>query len=113
MDISIVALDQIQIPPRKRPLDPAAVQALAASIERAGLIHPIRVTAEHRLMLGHHPLEAVRTLGWHEIPAIVHSGDELEAALAEIDENLVRSPLRPLEMAEQLAERDRILQALG
>jgi hypothetical protein len=38
-----------------------------------------------------------KALGWHEVPAVIVSYDDIDAELAEIDEDLVRSELTVLE----------------
>ena len=88
-----VALIDIRVFKRLRPLDPALVEALAASMKEEGLRHPIAVrrTPEgFHLVLGRHRLEAARRLKWQTIPAIVFfdmTADQ--AGLAEIEGNLV------------------------
>lgn len=51
-------------------------------------------------------------LGWKEIPAVSIGLDELQAELAEIDENLVRRDLSVLERAEHLARRKELYEAI-
>jgi ParB family chromosome partitioning protein len=47
------------------------VEALAASIEDIGLLHPITVDGENNLLAGARRLAACRSLGWTTIPVIV------------------------------------------
>ena len=47
--------------------------ALAQSIEDVGLLHPIVITPDYRLIAGRRRLEAYKTLGWTEIPVHVVS----------------------------------------
>lgn len=109
----VVAVDDVAVGPRKRPLDGARVAALAGSMAEVGLLQPIVVTDAMGLVAGRHRLEAARRLGWRTIPARVAPLDELRAELAEIDENLVRNELTVLEQGEHLARRNEILTALG
>jgi hypothetical protein len=44
------------------------LRALAESIEGIGLLHPVVVTPQGRLVAGRRRLEAVRLLGWRTIP---------------------------------------------
>lgn len=79
------------------------VDALAASIADVGLLHPIVVTAEpYELIAGERRLEAVKKLGWPDVPVTV--ADSLETALdllkAERDENECRKPFSPVEAVE-------------
>ena len=75
------------------------IAALANSITDTGLLQPIAVTPHLRLVAGHRRLEAVRQLGWAEIPVHVVDGidDELKALLAEHDENSCRKSFTPSE----------------
>lgn len=100
-------------PGRRRKLNPEKVQALAASIAEIGLLNPITVTPDHKLVAGYHRLDAFRSLGRAEIPHIEVPLNALEAELAEIDENLVRNNLTDLQEGELLERREEILAARG
>src|SRR5688500_15954087 len=67
--VTRIPISAITIPPRRRPLQDVA--QLAESIGDGGLLHPIMVTDDGRLVFGHHRLEACRRLGWTHIPAHV------------------------------------------
>src|SRR5262245_5928166 len=88
-----VALTDIRVFRRLRPLEPGLVETLAASMKETGLLHPIAVrrTPEgYHLVLGRHRLEAARQLRWQTIRASVFfdmTADQ--AALAEVEGNLV------------------------
>jgi ParB family transcriptional regulator, chromosome partitioning protein len=86
---------------RLRPLRSETVEMLMQSISRVGLITPIVVRPRPRsgywLVAGWHRLEAVRALGRETIAASVFEMNDLEAELAEIDENLLVAPLSSLE----------------
>lgn len=84
---------------------------LAASINDVGLLNPITVTPDYRLVAGYHRLEACRSLGWTDIPVniIELSAEDLE--IAEIDENIVRHEFTVLDRAEQLKRRKEIYEA--
>jgi ParB-like chromosome segregation protein Spo0J len=97
-----VALTDIAVLPRLRPLEPPVVNALAVSMSVAGLIHPIVLRsspAGFHLVLGRHRLEAARKLNWQTIPAIIFPGmTSDQAALAEIESGLrSRSTPKPEE----------------
>jgi SAM-dependent methyltransferase len=69
--------------------------ALAASIERHGLIQPIVLDPASRLLAGHRRMQAVKLLGWTEIPAVVlETNDPLGV---ENDENSCRKNFTPSE----------------
>ena len=71
-ETSEVALTDIRVFKRLRPLEPALVETLTASMKVEGLRHPIAVrrTPEgYHLILGRHRLEAARKLNWQAIQA--------------------------------------------
>lgn len=105
-----VQISLIQVPARKRTL--RDVTDLADSISELGLLNPITLTPEFRLIAGRHRLEACKRLGWSEIEATICELDGLRGELAEIDENLARNELTALERGEHLARRKEIYEAL-
>jgi len=90
-----VNIDLIQIGFRYRK-DLGDLRSLAGSIAEVGLLHPVVVTPEGRLIAGRRRLEACRLLGWTEIPVTVV--DLLQAARGEAHENFVRKDLLPSEI---------------
>jgi ParB-like chromosome segregation protein Spo0J len=88
------------------------IDALAASIREVGLLNPISVTRDRRLISGLHRLEAFRALRRRTIPAIVLAVSRDEAQLREIDENLARNDLSLLERAEHLCRRKELYEQL-
>lgn len=118
-----IPLDLLRASSQPRPITPADVDELAASIRTVGLIQPItvrQVAATHKglmeqvfqIIAGHHRVAAARALGWTEIDAIVKESSGLQAELIEIDENLVRSELTPAQRAHYTARRAEIREAL-
>jgi N6-adenosine-specific RNA methylase IME4/ParB-like chromosome segregation protein Spo0J len=104
-------IDKIIIPQqRKRTFSDEKCKELAKSIEEIGL-HPIVITENGILVSGLHRLKACELLGWREIDCVEKDYDELDAELAEIDENLVRIELTTLERAEHLKRRKEIYEA--
>jgi ParB-like chromosome segregation protein Spo0J len=107
--ISEVALTDIRVFKRLRPLEPARVKALAVSMGSEGLRHPIvvRRTAEgYHLILGRHRLEAARQLTWQTIRASIFLDMTIDqAAIAEVEGNLV-SRLTPDEYADFIASQE-------
>ena len=106
-------LAEIVVGTGRRPVEPAKVAELAESIRQIGLLHPISITKENRLVAGAHRLEAVKMLGLTEIETTVVEGDDLHLELAEVDENLIRSELDPISVGELAIRRDEILESLG
>lgn len=71
------------------------ITELAESMRRHGLLHPIVITPDNRLIAGQRRLEAARQLGWSRIPVRVVDIDA--AAHAEADENIIRLDFTPSE----------------
>jgi N6-adenosine-specific RNA methylase IME4 len=88
-------IDHIQIGFRYRK-DLGDLRSLADSIDEVGLLHPVVVTQDGRLIAGQRRLQACRSLGWTEIPVTVV--DLLQAARGEAHENFVRKDLLPSEI---------------
>lgn len=110
-------IDQIEVSDRLRDADPAHVAALAESIGQIGLQVPIRVRIDreghYHLIAGLHRIEACRLAGRSEIECLIETGlNALTARMIEIDENLIRHELNPLDRATFLAERKRIYEEL-
>lgn len=104
-----IKIADIKVPEGRRQL--LGLDELAESIRTIGLLNPITLTEDLRLVAGYHRLEACKRLGWSEIDATIITVNELDAELAEIDENLIRNELTDLERAEALARRKEIYEA--
>lgn len=101
MSEAIVPIADIEVGERFRK-EMGDLDALAASIDRVGLLHAVVVavgpTGRLRLVAGERRLRACRALGWERIPVrVLPRIDDLLAA--ERDENEVREPFRPSEAA--------------
>lgn len=107
-----IPIFQINVNAGRREADQEAVQKLADSISKVGLLNPITVDQEYTLIAGLHRLEAAKRLGWTEIECMVSSLDGLLAELAEIDENFVRRDLSDAEFRELLLHRKEIYESL-
>ena len=108
----LVKISDIKIKPGRRDTKPKAVNELARSIQAVGLLNPIIVTGDNTLIAGLHRLEAAKLLGWTEIECTVSSMDGLQAELAEIDENFVRTNLSHRELGDLLLHRKELYEAL-
>ncbi|NMG05890.1 ParB N-terminal domain-containing protein [Brasilonema sp. UFV-L1] len=114
MPIKSVSIDQIKIGPNRRSINGDKVEELKESIQANGLLNPITVDRKLNLIAGLHRLTACRLLGLEKIQChVVDYEDADQARLAEIDENFIRNELKPLERAEMLLERQKILDRLG
>jgi ParB family transcriptional regulator, chromosome partitioning protein len=78
------------------------VSTLKKSVESVGLIHPVTVNQDDELLAGARRFQAVKELGWEEVPVHVVDRDALIQELISIDENLVRAPLKNLELEKFL-----------
>jgi ParB family chromosome partitioning protein len=83
------------------------------SISEIDLIEPIVVRRDMvELISGLHRLEAVRALGRDEILARLIDVTGVQAAMVEIDENLVRLELTALQRAEHIQRRKELYEAM-
>jgi ParB family chromosome partitioning protein len=76
------------------------LEPLKASIAEIGLLHPVVIDSERRLLVGGRRLEACKQLGLLTIPAVTAASlaDLRQRVIAEKDENVCREPFRPSEM---------------
>ena len=110
-------IDTIAVEDRLRSVDEAAVEHMAESMQQQGQLYPIQVRTikpgRFRLVAGAHRIAAARKLGWTHIEAfLVDDLDEEEVSLLEIDENLCRAELNPLDRCRFLARRKEIYESL-
>src|SRR5262249_15655554 len=73
------------------------LDARAARIQRIGLLHPIVIQPDGTLITGQRRLEAIRKLGWSQVPVrvLADSDDVVQLLLAERDENTCRKDFTP------------------
>jgi len=88
----------------RRHIDPDALERLASSVKRTGIVEPIvvRPTGKGRFTVtaGHRRLSAAKVAGLKKVPVVVRdSGDARTAAFVE---NVHREKLNPVEEAEGL-----------
>lgn len=107
-----IQIDAIIVRPGRREADAQHIRELADSIRELGLLNPITIDKDNALIAGLHRLEAAKLLEWQEIECTVSSLEGLQAELAEIDENFVRSDLSVLEYGEMLLRRKDIYETL-
>ena len=97
---SIVVKEEIRI--RQESGDLASLEN---SIRKVGLLNPVVIDEDNRLVAGYRRLTACRHLGWDEIEANVmeFGGDELKMLDVEVDENLFRKDFteEEIELIEQ------------
>lgn len=110
-------VEVIDVGDRLRAVDQNKVSQLAESMKVIGLLNPIYVSyspdaSTCTLVAGAHRLAAAKSLGWESIDTVELAGGDLEAQLAEIDENLCRSELTPTEEAEHIGRRKEVWEAM-
>ncbi len=82
-----------------------ALEALAESIGKYGVIQPIAVrenpvmAGSYEIIAGERRWRAAKMAGLSEIPAVILEGDDLRAAQISIIENIQREDLNPVEEA--------------
>ncbi len=83
-------------------LDNEFLPSLIESVRQLGLLSPIGVSPEHRLLYGAHRLAAARHVGLSQLPAVVIETalDHLDYLRIERDENLIR---RRVPVTEEVA----------
>ncbi len=82
--------------------DKVALQELAASIERYGILQPLIVSPEENhyiLVAGERRWRAAQVAGLKKVPAIIREREELEQLEIALIENVQRVDLAPLEQA--------------
>lgn len=88
--------------------DAEAIQALAQSIERDGLVQPIVVRPNgakgYQLISGERRLRAFQELSRAEVPAVIRPMSDEESAVAALQENLKREDLSDFEVSEALGK---------
>jgi hypothetical protein len=90
----VIAIQLVQVGDRIRK-DMGDIEGLAESIKEHGLLHPIVLTPDRKLVCGYRRLQAARILGCKDIPFREVSVANL--LKAERDENEVRKDLLPSE----------------
>ena len=111
-----IPVAKVKVAVRLRNTSEEKVAELISSINGIGLLHPITVSKRenHYLLLsGHHRLAAAKELGWKNIPATIKEAHPLIEQLVEVEENLVRSDLNAIQIAEHIIKREELLNELG
>ena len=79
------------------------IEELKKSIETVGLINPLILNQEDKLIAGGRRYSALKALGKTEAPFVRIEKSELEQELVSIDENLVRKDLNKMELEASLS----------
>jgi ParB family chromosome partitioning protein len=105
-----IPLDLLDVGPfqPRAGMETTSLEELAESIRAQGMLQPILVRphpsspGRYEIIAGERRWRAAGLAGLHEVPAIVRSMTDAEAALAALVENLQRENLNPIEEAEGL-----------
>jgi ParB family chromosome partitioning protein len=100
--LSLASIEPHPEQPRRH-FDEAALEELAASISRRGVIQPIIVRplgiGRYQLVAGERRWRAAQKAQLHEIPALIREIDERDAMALALIENIQRADLNPVEEA--------------
>lgn len=106
VELALDLIDPNPFQPR-REFDAAGLAELAASIKAQGMLQPVTVRrsgeGRYQLIAGERRLRATRDLGRTVIRAIVREVDDKQLAELSLVENLIRTDLNEIEVAEALA----------
>lgn len=115
--LSVASISPLPGNPRKH-FDDAALDELAASIAKRGVIQPIivrpKTNGKYELVAGERRWRAAQRARLHEIPALVRELDDREVMALALIENLQREDLNPVEEArayQRLADQEGMTQA--
>ena len=107
-DVQMLPLDVIHRSPfqPRRTFDQAALNELASSIKRSGLLQPIvvrvRPAGGYELIAGERRWRAAQLAELPHLPALVKDVSDEEASALALIENIQREDLKPLEEAQAL-----------
>jgi ParB/RepB/Spo0J family partition protein len=107
--LTVMNIGAIKVGNRHR-RDLGDINELAASIAAIGLLHPIVVTPDGKLIAGERRLEAAKLLGWINVPVNLVDIDSI--ARGELAENACRKDFTPSELvaiARTVEQREREL----
>jgi N6-adenosine-specific RNA methylase IME4 len=81
---------------RRHRKDLGDIRSLARSIQEVGLLHPVVIRPDCKLIAGERRLRALKLLGWTKVPVTVLDLDKV--IRGELAENVFRQDFRPSEM---------------
>lgn len=106
--LKVLNIEDVKIPKRYREAF-GDLDALAESIKEKGLIQPISVNADMRLLAGERRIRAAKLAGLVKIPALVRKAtDEVDAREIELMENIYRADFTWAEKCTAVRDIDRL-----
>jgi ParB family chromosome partitioning protein len=91
----------------RRSFDPAALEALAGSIQASGVVQPLIVrkvsSNSYELVAGERRWRAAQMAGLETVPVVIRDSDEADRLEVALIENMVREDLNPVEEARACA----------
>jgi ParB family chromosome partitioning protein len=103
LSVPMSAINPNPFQPRKF-FDRESLEELASSLQRHGLLHPIIVIKNgsdgYTIVSGERRYRAAESIGWKEIPVIIKEFTDQELLEIALVENIKRSDLNPIEVAE-------------
>lgn len=110
-----IAIDQVRTEEGTRiRQDVGNISSLEESIDTVGLINPIIIDEEMKLLAGFRRLTACKNLGWKkiEVRIVELNGDRLKMLDVEVAENFFRKDFTPEEVLATEKRRNEILEEL-
>ena len=90
--------------------DMGPLDKLKESLSKTGLINPLTIDTEGKLLAGRRRYRAMIELGWEEcLVRILDPKDEVEALMISLHENLRRKPLTEAENRRMITEIDELM----
>ena len=90
--------------------DMGDMERLVNSIRKYGLIEPIVINKDKKLLAGARRLEAVKRLGWREVEVrVIETKSELDQLNLEMEENLIRKQFTQDEYNFAISRREFLL----
>lgn len=98
----LIDIDEIVVEGRIRK-DFGDIEELASNIRKNGLLNPLTVNGDYKLLAGERRLRACRLLGWSQVDVrVVRSDDEVQDLEIEMSENNLRRNFTGSELADGL-----------
>ena len=107
--IEEVPLEKLKIREKRIRIDVGDLKELMDSMSEVGLLNPLTIDEEYRVIEGTRRYRSAKNLGWSTIACDRREGlSEYQKLTIEIDENLRRKNLNPAEEATALAMKKRL-----